>query len=364
MKYSELTPTEIEAAKMTKASYINLTEGQHASHAYASEHIKGWQLDTSLSDEHTSVFMSREGKVAIAYRGTQAGRDWKTNAQLAVGTEESSQQIQEIERQFQKVVKKYGKEKVEFFTGHSKGGGLAIFMGNKHGISTITQDPALTPKMIANSNKNVHHVVNRTPTDWVSGLTSTATLLRDNFTKRLIKPDKGTGILGSHDVNLMTHFDYRPTKGSGNTDYDEATQNAKDKTFIEKHVEQGMTFNEIEDKVGYRTGGIDHEKFIAHYNEVIQNPSPGEYYKTAGYSTEANSLIDRAKGVAKDKVVAGVESLTSKVGTAATSVLNRSTGANIVSSIGTAYALQGMGANEDLNYVAHRLNRTYNSICC
>ena len=80
MKYSELTPTEIEAAKMTKASYINLTEGQHASHAYASEHIKGWQLDTSLSDEHTSVFMSKEGKVAIAYRGTQAGKlmlSWK-----------------------------------------------------------------------------------------------------------------------------------------------------------------------------------------------------------------------------------------------------------------------------------------------
>ena len=59
VKYSELTPSEVDAAKMTKSSYINLTEGQHAAHAYANEHIKGWTLDTSLIDEHSAVYVSK-----------------------------------------------------------------------------------------------------------------------------------------------------------------------------------------------------------------------------------------------------------------------------------------------------------------
>jgi hypothetical protein len=348
VKYSELTPTEVDAAKMTKVSYINLTEGQNAANAYANEQLKNWKLDTSLSDEHTSVFVSKEGKVAIAYRGTQAARDWKTNIKLGLGQEESSQQMKEVEATYKNIVKKYGKEQIEFFTGHSKGGGQAIVMGNKHGISTITQDPAITPKMIATSNSAVHHVVNRTPTDYVSGLASTATALKDNFSTRLIQPSKGTGILGSHDVDLMTLFDYQPVAGKGNTDYDEKTQIAKDKAFIAKHIEAGMSFEDIEKKIGYKVGTEDYETFKKQFEEVSKNPSYTEYYKDAGYNTnEPTNLFDKAKAAATTSAAGAVEKATSKPTTAAITLFNRSTGANLVSSIGAAYALQGLGADDE-----------------
>jgi|SaaInlV_125m_DNA_1040241.scaffolds.fasta_scaffold11710_1 hypothetical protein len=347
VKYSELTPSEVDAAKMTKSSYINLTEGQHAAHAYANKHIKGWTLDTSLTDEHTAVYVSKEGKVAIAYRGTQAGRDWKTNAKLALGQEATSQQIKEIESNFEKVINKYGKEAIEFFTGHSKGGGQAIHMGNTHGISTITQDPALTPKMIANSNPNIHHVINRTPTDWVSGLTRSATLLRDNFSNRLIQPTKGTGILGSHDVNLMTHFDYKPKGGQGNTDYDNKTQTAKDKAFLAKHIQSGMSFDKIASNVGYEKGSSDYDKLFEHYDEVSRNPSHAKYFKEAGYDTTTPTISSDLINAATNKAVSAVETATAKVGTAANTLVNRSTGANMVSSVAAAYALQGVGLDEN-----------------
>ena len=334
VEYHELTSVEIEAAKMTKASYINLREGPYASQAYANEHLKNWQLDTTLSDEHTSVFVSKDGKVAIAYRGTQAGRDWATNAKLALGLEESSTQMQEVEKTFQRIMQKYGKGSIEFFTGHSKGGGQAIAMGNKHKIPTITQDPALTPKMIKGAEGDVHHVINRTPTDWVSGLTPVARKLKNNFTQILIKPTKGTGILGSHDVNLMTAFDYVPKYGQGDTDYN---PRVKDKAYVSKLLKSGMTLSDIIDSIGH-----DNPTLIDDYNDVIANTNK-DFMKSAGYSTSAsNQFTDTIVKTATSHV----ETATSHAATNANKLVNRSTGANVAASVAAAAVLQNFGADD------------------
>ena len=73
-EYSTMSPSEVLSARMTKASYINLTEGSHAAQAYANAHIPGFKLDQSLTTEHQSVFYNRQtGELRLAYRGTQAG---------------------------------------------------------------------------------------------------------------------------------------------------------------------------------------------------------------------------------------------------------------------------------------------------
>ena len=96
--YSDISDSERTSAKMTKASYINLTEGSLASSMFAKEHIKGWTLDLELSNEHGSVFQhAKTGELRIAYRGTQRGVDWKTNARMATGLTENSTQINEME---------------------------------------------------------------------------------------------------------------------------------------------------------------------------------------------------------------------------------------------------------------------------
>ena len=78
--FKDLPSDERLSARMTKSSYINLTEGSHASNAYATEHISGWKIDERFTSEHISVFVEKStGNVRVSFRGTQTNADWHTN---------------------------------------------------------------------------------------------------------------------------------------------------------------------------------------------------------------------------------------------------------------------------------------------
>lgn len=329
-EYNDLTAREIEAARMTKASYINLREGALAAQEYTTANLDGWELDTALTDEHTATFV-KDGKVRIAYRGTQNMTDWKTNIKLGIGAEQSSEQIRAIESTYKRIVEKYGKSAIEYFTGHSKGGGQAIYMGNKHGIPTITQDPALTPKMIAKSNPQVKHIINRTPTDWVSGLTDSATMLKKNFTQKLLRPDKGDGILGSHDVELMTDFEYTPKGGQGDALY---KPDEKNKAYIAKNAD--LTLDQIAEKVGVSPGSTEYEKLRSLHNEV-QPENYTAILRDAGYKVGDRTILDSAQELVTDKVVGAVEKKTGYVGKKANLLTNRKFIVENAAMLGTTY---------------------------
>ena len=85
--YKTVSDTERLSARMTKASYINLTEGTHAAQLYTNQHIPGYRLDTQLTDEHGAVFYNRTtNDLRVAYRGTQTNFDWTTNLRMATAT--------------------------------------------------------------------------------------------------------------------------------------------------------------------------------------------------------------------------------------------------------------------------------------
>jgi hypothetical protein len=329
-EYNELTAREIEAARMTKASYINLREGTLAAQEYTTANLDGWKLDTSLTDEHTATFV-KDGKVRIAYRGTQNMTDWKTNIKLGIGAEKSSEQIQAIESTYKRIVDKYGKRSIEFFTGHSKGGGQAIFMGDQHAIPTITQDPALTPKMIARTNPKVEHIIIRTPTDWVSGLTDGATFLKKNFTQKLLRPDKGDGILGSHDVELMTDFEYTPKGGQGDSLY---KPNEKNKAYIAKNAD--LTLDQIAEKVGVSPGSTGYEKLRSLHNEV-QPENYAAILRDAGYKVGDRTILDSVQELVSDKVVGAIEKKTGYLSKKANLLTNPKFLAENTAMLGTTY---------------------------
>ena len=72
-KFDELSSDERLSARMTKASYINLTEGSHASNAYATEHIFGWKIDERFTSEHISVFVE-DSTGNVMRVGVEGGR--------------------------------------------------------------------------------------------------------------------------------------------------------------------------------------------------------------------------------------------------------------------------------------------------
>ena len=141
-----MSPSEILSARMTKASYINLTEGSHAAQAYANAHIPGFRLDHSLTTEHQSVFYNKEtGELRLAYRGTQAGRDWVSTFKMGVSATQYASQVRDLEKSMQRVIAKYGTNGKlppnTVINGHSKGGGQALHMAEKYGVTSHTQDP-------------------------------------------------------------------------------------------------------------------------------------------------------------------------------------------------------------------------------
>ena len=354
VEYHNLTPEEIQAARMTKASYINLTEGSHASNAYANSLIDGWKIDHELSNEHATTFVDEKGNVRIAYRGTQhglfKGQDWVTNRKMAFGREGTAKQIQEIEQHYDNVIEKYATKAnpkpVELFTGHSKGGGQAIIMGERKGVTTITQDPALTPKMIATAT-NSKHIINRTPTDYVSALTPIAELTKsNNFVHRKIRSQTGTGVLGAHDVTNMTDYDYKPVKGMGNTEYN---PEAKNRAFIAKHIQDGKTIDEIQSMTGHEEGSQEHDRLREHY-DAVKDLDHNQVMEEAGYSTRPQSIPQKIMSKISDKVVSAVEGKTSAAAHAANTVINKSSAAGLGAALATTYGLDQL--NVDPNEAA------------
>ena len=343
VEYHELTREEIQAARMTKASYINLTEGSHASNAYAHSLIDGWKIDHELSNEHATTFVDKQGNVRIAYRGTQhglfKGQDWVTNRKMAFGIEDEAIQIQEIEQHYEKVIEKYATETnpkpVKLLHGHSKGGGQAIIMGERKGINTITQDPALTPKMIATARQQ--HIINRTPTDYVSALSYIAELTNSkNFIHRRIKSQTGTGVLGAHDIRNMTDYDYKPVKGMGNTEYNPEVKN---KAFVAKHLQDGKTIDEIQSMTGHEEGSQEHDRLSEHYN-AVKDLNHNEVMSEAGYSTRPQSTPQQLMSKISEQVVSTIEGKTSAVARAVTTMTSRSSLAGLGAALATTYGLE------------------------
>ena len=337
-EFAKMTPSEVTSARMTKASYINLREGQHASQAYARDHIKGWKLDTQLSDEHGSVFQhERTGELRVAYRGTQAGRDWETNLRMGAGLEKGGTQFKALEEQMQSVIRKYGR-KPDLLTGHSKGGGQAIRMGENHGINTHTQDPYVPTRLMtsAGGKAKAKHTVIRTPTDWVSA-NSNISKFRTGFTQKDIAPTAGTSLLQSHDLNLMTGVEHEAT---GNTDYDPV---GKNKAFMAREIAKGRSFAQVADTVGYDRGSSDYQQLRSEYEEARSTPlnERDTHLRRAGFVSEvpAGSVGSAAMRIGS--------ALTGQFGEGVSKVANVGTGGAILGGLGAVAALRTVGVNDE-----------------
>ena len=92
----------------------------------------------------------------MGMRGTQnAGEDMHTNFLLFFGRGKDAAQIKSLQETIDKVQAKYDK-KPDILTGHSKGGGQAIYLGQDRGIDTHTQDPWVKMHQFTEKNKANH----------------------------------------------------------------------------------------------------------------------------------------------------------------------------------------------------------------
>jgi len=174
--YKDLSFDERLSARMTKASYINLTEGSHASNAYATEHISGWKIDERFTSEHISVFVENStGNVRVSFRGTQTNADWHTNKAFLTMRENKSIQLNQMKKELIQIHNEFG-DKIKVFSGHSKVVAqdiyLAEWIANKFKdidhLITHTQDPFIPTRRLLGNSAKLGHFISRTATDAVS----------------------------------------------------------------------------------------------------------------------------------------------------------------------------------------------------
>ena len=220
--------------------------------------LRGWRVDTELSNT-SSLVLSKGGEVKVAYRGTEglAAGDWHHNARTAVGTEAGSPQMKEAIGQFDRVRAKYGRLPSELL-GYSRGGNMAMHLGDLRGVKTTTFNPFVAGAQIK-AKSNVEHTIFRTTEDPVSTLLA-FTRHKSNYKVHSIQPIVGLhNPKDMHDLKNFTRQGLRQP-GTQETMMIESIQKGQQLAHFEtldamkSGVEQGKTFTQALDDFN-RTNG-------------------------------------------------------------------------------------------------------------
>ena len=184
----------------------------------------GGVIDKELSTPDSLVIQKPNGKVEIAYRGTQLSgkpnlEDIYTDATIAVGADRTTRQFQAAEDQIEKAINKYGKENIDHLTGYSLGGTKALSMGQKYNIESTTFNPFIGKRLARGiNNTDATHNIIRTTTDFAStGLMVSADRNHANWNVKSIRPlaenEHLIPVLETYDGHRLNNF--TSNKGRG-----------------------------------------------------------------------------------------------------------------------------------------------------
>jgi len=150
--------------------------------------LKDFKVDKELSTLDDVVLHNKiTGETIVSYRGTAVAQDWVTNAKIAFtpNAGQSSKRYANAEQVLFKVMVKYGKEKLKVL-GHSQGGGVSSYLGQKFDVESHSFNPAVSLRQVYQNyvgkhklNNAPHHIY-RTDFDGVSIYTH-ANAIKDNF---------------------------------------------------------------------------------------------------------------------------------------------------------------------------------------
>ena len=194
-----LTGKEIVRAKLAQASklgYMNDDNFDTAQQYLQSMNdTNAYKIDKNLSTPEGIVVRTPGGTTEIHYRGSQildkpSLSDMKTNFKIATGFESEDAQFIQAKQQYQNAVNEYGS--VEHFGGFSKGGGKALYMGQKYDIPSTTFNPFIGTKTARGiTSTTQEHTIIRTTGDSPSlALAVSSNANHENWNVKSVRPLK------------------------------------------------------------------------------------------------------------------------------------------------------------------------------
>ena len=341
--YGQLTPSQIDSARMSETSYINLVDGPHSAQKYAKLYLPEYKWDRIRSTEHIAVFVNKKtNKVRLGFRGTQTAVDWKMNGRTFTGTLGQSSQIKEMDKTVNEIFNFYGKENVEIMSGHSKGGSGAYYFGEKYGVDTHLQDPAISVNEIIGGKTKANHHVAKTPNDVVSMLSNVA-VFRKGITTTDVRQEKA-GFLNAHALSLMSKTDY---KKSGNTAYN---PKLKSQAFLLQQLNEGKSPEQIVKEIDY-SSKESRQELREEIKAIQATPETHEQIlKDSGFAAEQKptSIAGKAKASIGELVVPKIDAALGQAVDRIAKVTSAGGIAGILSAVGTSQALAAVGSTNEI----------------
>ena len=113
---------------------------------------KGYTYDKSLSTDKSKVFIDKDGKPNIAFRGSKGMNDHLRNTLIAFNLQHLDPDFKNAKNLVDTVAEKYG-QKPDVF-GHSRGGAVASFVAKDANKVTTYNKPTLLSNMFKSNPKN------------------------------------------------------------------------------------------------------------------------------------------------------------------------------------------------------------------
>ena len=141
--------------------YAKLSDG-----AYGGKPVEGWDIDSSLSNQHRTVY-HKDGKAVVAFRGTSLNnkkeryKDVGTDLLLGLGLKKLSTRFNNGKKTTDLAIQKYGRDSVST-TGHSMGGAISVYVHQKRGLDTHAFNPGVGADDLI---KNGKHIASILPSD-------------------------------------------------------------------------------------------------------------------------------------------------------------------------------------------------------
>ncbi len=274
----ELSQTEQDRAKLSKASkiaYMNDDDFRTAQD-YMNENNLG-EIDKELSNSSSLVIKNPDGDTEIHYRGTAITnkpnyQDLITDASIITGTEQGvignsnfgkPSQLIEAEQQLQRTLSKYGS--VEHLGGYSRGGGMALSLGNKYNIPTTTFNPLVGSKTIAGSNSTTaKHTIIRTTEDPTTIGLAFSSPNSDNWEVKAIKPlDKYSSNIPLKNVYDAHRLDNFTEDGLRKTQEAEITKAQNNQVTAGRKQLERVMLGDMRDSIG---NGDSFTEYMTKYN--------------------------------------------------------------------------------------------------
>jgi hypothetical protein len=311
---TEQETTRAQSIEASKLAYLHDDNFQTAQEHLDSISMEGaGVIDRDLSSTDSIVIKKPNGKIEIAYRGTQlTGKpsleDLYTDANVALGTDRTTAQFERADTQLKAAIEKYGLANIDHLTGYSLGGTKALTLGQANNIESTTFNPFIGKRLARGINTtDAQHKIIRTTTDAASvGLMVSADRNHANWDIHSIRPlaenEHLIPLLETYDGHKLNNFTSNKGRGVNDTAIERLTKQNHDTLtlLVRKDLQhktanlkdEGKTFSEAVADLQKNSGGATIEAQNGIDNiDIMAGPDGKPILKPGGRHSVQSDMV-------------------------------------------------------------------------